>query len=174
MSDPREALDRLRPVLVGALLAVTTLLYGYGLGAMFGFREDAMKEGFRSVAETTFAGRADAAEQASRLTGRSWTYMKRAHLHANGLGASALALVLLLAHLPVAERWKKSAATALGIGSLGYSSFWLLAAYRAPVLGGTDAAKESLRWLAIPSVGLLLFGLLFVLWATIMTMTRKH
>lgn len=174
MSASNDAVDRLRPVAVGLLLAVLTLLYGYGLGGMFGLREDALKEGFRSAAETTFAGRPDAADQASRLAGRSWTYMKRAHLHANGLGASALALALLLAHLPVADRWKTLAAGGLGLGSLGYAVFWMAAAYRAPALGGTGPAKESLSWLATPSVALLLCGLLFVLWAVSTTLIRRR
>ncbi len=42
----------------------------------------------------------------------------------------------------------------LGAGGLGYSVFWLWAGFRAPALGSTGAAKESLKWLAIPSSGL--------------------
>ena len=44
------------------------------------------------------------------------------------------------------------------MGALGYSVFWLLAGLRAPGLGGTGPAKESLAWLAFPSAGLLLLG----------------
>ena len=44
--------------------------------------------------------------------------------------------------------------------------FWLLAARAAPGLGGTDAAKESLAWLAVPSAGLLLLGVLAVIGLT--------
>jgi multisubunit Na+/H+ antiporter MnhB subunit len=43
---------------------------------------------------------------------------------------------------------------ALGIGALGYSVFWLWAGFRAPGLGSTGAAKESLAWLAMPSSGI--------------------
>ncbi len=42
----------------------------------------------------------------------------------------------------------------LGVGSLGYSVFWLRAGFRAPSLGSTGAAKESLAWLAIPASGM--------------------
>lgn len=174
MSDSQSMVNSLQPVAAGLLLALLTLLYGYGLGAMFGLREEALKEGFRTKAEVTFAGSADASDQASRLAGRSWSYMKRAHLHANGLGASALAMLLLLAFLPAAERLKKLTALALGLGSLGYSTFWMFAAYRAPALGGTGPAKESLRWLAMPSVILLVGGLLVVLWMAASTLTRKR
>jgi multisubunit Na+/H+ antiporter MnhB subunit len=42
---------------------------------------------------------------------------------------------------------------ALGAGGLGYSIFWMWAGFRAPGLGSTGAAKESLKWLAMPSSG---------------------
>lgn len=174
MSDSQELVNRLRPVTAGLLLALLTLLFGFGLGGMFGLREDAMKEGFRATAEATLAGQPDVEALADRIVGRSWSYMKRAHMHANGLGTSALALSILLALLPVGDRSKKLASLALGLGSLGYSAFWMLAAYRTPALAGPGPAKESLKWLATPSVALLFIGLLFVLWATATTLTRKR
>ena len=51
----------------------------------------------------------------------------------------------------------------LGLGALGYSAFWLWAGFRAPGLGSTGAAKESLRWLAMPSAGAMLLGTLCAL-----------
>jgi multisubunit Na+/H+ antiporter MnhB subunit len=39
------------------------------------------------------------------------------------------------------------------VGGLGYSLFWMWAGFRAPGLGGTAAAKESLKWLAMPTSG---------------------
>ena len=42
----------------------------------------------------------------------------------------------------------------MGLGSLGYSMFWMLAGMRAPGLGSTGAAKESLEWLAVPTSAL--------------------
>ncbi len=42
---------------------------------------------------------------------------------------------------------------ALGIGGLGYSVFWMWTGFIAPGMGFTGAAKESLRWLAMPSSG---------------------
>lgn len=39
----------------------------------------------------------------------------------------------------------------LGAGGLGYSVFWIRAVFRAPALGSTGAAMESLKWLAMPS-----------------------
>ena len=48
----------------------------------------------------------------------------------------------------------------LGLGAVGYPLFWMGAGLRAPGLGLTAAAKESLRWLAIPSAGGLFIGAL--------------
>ena len=59
------------------------------------------------------------------------------------------------------------ASIALGLGALGYSSFWLFAGVRAPGLGSTGLAKDSLEWLAVPSAGLCIVGLLTVFGAVI-------
>jgi predicted acyltransferase len=97
-----------------------------------------------------------------KVTAKSWTYFKRAHLHANGLSASSLAMILLLAALPVNRRLKAVNAAVLGIGSLGYAMFWMFAGLRAPAMGSTGNAKESLQWLAIPVSWLCILGLVVV------------
>lgn len=150
---------------IGALLALSTLLLGFTLGGLFGLAEDSIKDGWHETAKQTLAGSAtDLDQQAGALVGRAWTYMKRAHLHANGLGTAALAMILLMTFLPAGETLKKITSLLVGIGALGYSNFWLLAAQRTPVLGSTDAAKESLAWLAIPTAGFVIVGLLLVIW----------
>lgn len=158
---------------IGALLALLTLLLGFTLGAVFGLAEDAVKDGFLETAKQTLAGSAtDLEQEAGALVGRAWTYMKRAHLHANGLGTAALAMIVLMTLLPAAETLKKVTSFLLGIGALGYSTFWLLAARRTPALGSTDAAKESLRWLAMPTAAFCLIGLLLTLWLLIKASRR--
>ena len=52
---------------------------------------------------------------------------------------------------------------ALGLGGLGYATFWLAAGLRAPVLGSTGLAKEALSFWSIPSAGLLLSGTVLAL-----------
>jgi hypothetical protein len=89
--------------------------------------------------------------------------MKRAHLHANGLGTSAVVLILLLGTIPSFDAIRRLAAIALGAGALGYSSCWMFAAMRAPAMGSTHDAKESLNWLAVPSAGLCILGIVAVL-----------
>ncbi|MDH3592485.1 MAG: hypothetical protein OER88_11430 [Planctomycetota bacterium] len=166
-----ETWTRLAPCRFGVLFALLTLLFGFGLGAAFGAKEDALKghlkEEAQAVLATTYGG--DAAK-AKKVTDKSWVYFKRAHLHANGLGTAALALILLLSILAAGDRTKSLTALASGLGGLGYSIYWLLAGLRAPGMGSTGAAKDSLDWLAIPSSGLCIVGLVAVIVLLLKTM----
>jgi hypothetical protein len=136
------------------LLAVTTLLFGFGLGIVFGLNEDAIKSRLTASAaavhESVYQGD-DAAAKA--VLDKSWTYMQRAHLHAGGLGTSAIGLILVVVLLGTGPAVTQAISLGLGAGGLGYSVFWLWAGFRAPGLGSTGAAKESLEWLAMPSSG---------------------
>ncbi len=157
--SPDPVTDRLRPALPGMLLALCTLLYGFGLGVGFGLNEDAIKSRLKgsaiAVRDTVYRGD-DAAIKA--VLEKSWVYMQRAHLHAGGLGAAAVGLILLVVALGVSPGVTRALSLALGAGGLGYSVYWMLAGFRAPGLGGTSAAKESLKWLAIPSSGLIVLA----------------
>jgi hypothetical protein len=66
-------------------------------------------------------------------------------------------------HLQGRGGLRRLASLLLGFGGLGYSSFWMLAAWRAPGLASTGAAKESLFWLATPTAGALVVGLALTL-----------
>ena len=157
-------LDGLVRMKIGALFALLSLLYGFGLGGVFGAAEDQIKghlaqEG-RAVFDSVYQG-----DQAKldAVRSKSWTYFKRAHLHANGLGTASLAMILLLACIGGAGRLEQGLAALLGIGALGYSSFWMFAGLTAPGLGGTGAAKSALQWLAVPTSGACIVGLIGVL-----------
>ncbi len=154
----------LREVRIGTVFALATMLLGFGLGGVFGLAEESLKGDLdrrgKAVLESIYAG-----NDAKRIETRdkAWTYYKRAHLHAGAMGTSALAMSMLLAKLPGATRLRSSIAIALGIGGLGYGLFWLLAGMRAPGLGSTGLAKESLKLLSMPSAGLFLLGTLLVM-----------
>jgi len=147
------------------LLALLTILFGFALGGAFGAFEAPIKEDLSAraaeVADRVYGG--DQAKMKS-VVDKSWTYYKRAHMHGGGIGAVALGGILLVAslHRP-SRRTRQGVSLALGLGGFSYATFWMLAARAAPGLGGTDAAKESLSWLAIPSAGLLLIGITSVL-----------
>ena len=145
----------IRPILPGLLLAVLTLLFGFFLGVVFGLNEDAIKSRLvASAAAVDVAIYQQDAAAAKAVVDKSWAYMQRAHLHAGSLGAVAAILSLVLVALRTAPRIATVLSAALGAGGLGYSVFWMWAGFRAPGLGSTGAAKESLAWLAIPSSGM--------------------
>ena len=157
--------DHLRPMRAGILLASLSIVLGFGLGGTFGAFEDDIKEHLRAEAEavsdTAYHGDAAAMK---KVTDKAWAYLKRAHLHGGAIGTAALVLSLMMAFFEGAHRLARGVASAaLGAGALGYSLFWMLAALRAPGMGSTSAAKESLQWLAVPASGLTIAGLLAVL-----------
>lgn len=153
-----------RPALFGLVLALLTILFGQGLGIAFGLNEDAIKGRLKAssaaVRLTVYKGD-DAA--AKVVLDNSWNYMKRAHLHAGGMGTTALALMMLVGLLGTPRLASLLIGLGLGAGGLGYSVYWMWAGFRAPGLGATTAAKESLKWLAMPASGAFVLATLAVL-----------
>lgn len=150
-----SASDLVRAVVPGLLLATLTLLLGFGLGVVFGLNEEAITSRLAASAAAAPAAvyHGDAALVKTVLT-KSWAYMQRSHLHAGALGTTAVALSLIVVLLRITPALARGVSLAAGAGGLGYSLFWVWAGSRAPGLGSTDAAKESLAWLAMPSSGL--------------------
>jgi hypothetical protein len=164
---------RVRAALPGFVLATLTIFLGFALGGLFGLNEDAIKSRLSAraaaVEATVYQGDAAAADA---VLAKSWTYMQRAHLHAGATGTATVALIGTLVLIGVAPGAIRVIGLLLGIGSLGYSMFWLWAGFRAPGLGGTGAAKESLRWLAMPSAAAILLGTLCTLVLVANTMRK--
>lgn len=157
------------------VLAVLTILFGQGLGIVFGLNEDAIKSRLSaSAAEVrgTVYNSDDTAIKA--VLDKSWTYMHRSHLHAGGMGTTALGLVVLLCLLGISPRLLIGAGVGLGAGGLGYSIFWVWAGFRAPGLGSTSAAKESLKWLAMPSSGAFVLATIAVLLLLSFTFVQRR
>lgn len=153
--------DRLRPFAPALLLCITTLLYGFGIGLAFGAAEDSIKKSLDDRAQAALATHyAGDPARAKPVVDKAWTYQKRAHLHAGGLGATTLVLTLLLALAVGPSLVARATAVVLGAGGLGYSVFWMVAGFAAPGMGGTGAAKEAYAWLAMPSSGGLVLGTL--------------
>lgn len=167
-------LSSLRAAAPGLILAVLTLLFGQGMGIVFGLNEEVIKSRLEhsAVAVRDTVYHADDAAIAAVLD-KSWTYMQRAHLHAGGMGTTALALIVLVSLLGASQRVTTTIGVGLGAGGLGYSLFWMWAGFRAPGLGGTGAAKESLEWLAMPSSGAFVLATLVVLINTVVRRTQR-
>lgn len=166
--------EGLRTVRWGLILSMLAIAFGFGLGGAFGAAEDSLKGYLQSQGEAALESvYAQDSEKMQAVVNKSWSYFKRAHMHGGGIGTATLALSLLLAGLGGAGALRAAAAAGMGLGALGYSVFWLLAGMRAPSLGSTGAAKESLSWLAIPSAGLILLGLLLTLILTAFSCWRR-
>jgi hypothetical protein len=165
---------RIRPALAGMLFAVLTLLFGFGLGVIFGANEGAIKDRLKASAlevRTSVYHDDDVALKAA--LDKSWVYVQRAHLHAGGLGAAAVALILVAMLLGGPATLTRAVSLGLGAGGLGYSAFWLIAAFRLPGVGSSAAAKESLAWLALPSSGAFVAATFVLSLMIIAAMRRK-
>lgn len=144
----------LRPGAAGLILATLTILLGQLLGVLFGLNEELIHGRLEASAAAVRATVYHEDEAAMKSTvDKSWRYMQRAHLHAGGLGTTAVALIVLVCMLSLPSWSKTAISLVLGGGGLGYSVFWLWAGFLAPGMGSTGAAKEALRWLAVPSSG---------------------
>ncbi len=156
--------DNVYAMKLGIILTLLTFGLGFGLGAFFGVGEDFLQDHLRASGEQVLdqVYHGDKAKLESVLD-KSWTYFIRAHLHAGAMAAAALGMILLMAITDGPRMVKSLIAFLLGAGGFGYALFWLLAGLRAPALGGTGLAKESLKWLAVPSSGGFILALLCTL-----------
>jgi hypothetical protein len=165
---PTTPVTAVRLLAPGIVLSLLSIFFGFTLGGAFGAAEGPIKHHLRSSAEAVFetvyqgdASRRDA------VVSKSWTYMKRAHLHGGAIGTASLASIVLLALLGSPSWLERSSAAAFGAGALAYSGFWLVAGLTAPSVGSTGEAKEALRFLAIPGAGLCLFGIAGTLFSVV-------
>ncbi len=175
MTTTESFTTSLRTASLGLALAVLTILFGQGMGLVFGANEDAIKGRLKAsateVRDTVYKGD-EAALKA--VLDKSWVYMQRAHLHAGGLGTTALALIILLCLIGASPRVTNVLGIGLGAGGLGYSLYWMWAGFRAPGLGSTGLARESLDWLAIPSSGAFVLATMTVLVLLFVTLVRRQ
>jgi hypothetical protein len=137
-----------------------SIAFGFVLGGSFGAAEDSIKGHLRSSAEAVFETvyHGDASKR-DAVVRKSWSYMKRAHLHGGAIGAAALASIVLLGLFGSPGLLERASAAAFGAGSLLYSIFWLAAGLTAPALGSTGEAKDALSFVAIPGAGLCMLGI---------------
>lgn len=160
---------------IGILLSVITILYGFALGGLFGGNEEGVKKHLldkaQKVAKEVYKG--DTIKM-KEVTKKSWVYLKRAHLHANGLGVISLGAIFLLMGISGKLRFKKFISIMISLGALGYSLYWLLAGLKAPVLGSTGLAKEYFSFLAIPSAGFCILGIFLVLFLVVKMLFERE
>jgi hypothetical protein len=156
------------PLRAGAALALFAVLFGFILGGVFGFNEDVIKSRLAASGNAALATAYQGDEVAKdAVVAKSWEYLKRAHMHGGGIGAAALGAIAILTLMTNWGNAARLSALSLGTGAILYAVFWLCAGFKAPGMGSTGAAKEALRFIAVPGAGLLLLGTAGALFAVL-------
>ena len=152
------------PIRWGLVLCVATILFSFVLGASMGANENFFRNDFKQTIKANAAKvYGNDKVKMDRADERAWTYVKRAHMHAAGVGPIGIVLLAPLPFLGIPARLQGLIAVGYGLGAFFYPMSWLIAGYRIPALGSTGAAKESIAWLAQPAVGLLILAAIVML-----------
>jgi hypothetical protein len=104
----------------GVGVALFTLLFGQGLGFVFGLNDDAIKSRLKAdateVQDTIYQGYRTTAKA---VVDKSWSNMQRAHLHAGGRGTTAVAQITVLCLVGASRKMTMLISLALGGGRPG-------------------------------------------------------
>lgn len=113
----------LSTVKIGLALVLLGLLFGVGMGIVFGVNEDLFKD---YIAQGITAN-PDVHD--TKSPDKIWRYAQRAHFHATGIAAFSLGLVILVMFSTLKPTYKKASAILLGLSSFyplsWYTMFWL-------------------------------------------------
>ncbi|MCA9463442.1 MAG: hypothetical protein KC563_01265 [Nitrospira sp.] len=146
----------LQRVKVGLVLVMVGLLFGIGMGIVFGVNEDL----FKDYVAQGIAAHPDVHD--AKSPEKIWRYAQRAHFHATGIAAFSLGLIVLVMFSSLKEGLKKVGAIFLGLGSW-YPMAWFSMFYLAPSIGRTAAHAHPLtEFFAFVGVGGILLGTFFL------------
>jgi hypothetical protein len=146
----------LSTIKIGLALVLLGLLFGVGMGIVFGVNEDVFKD---YIAQGITA---NPNVHDSKSPDKIWRYAQRAHFHATGIAAFSLGMVILVMFSTLKTNYKKGSAILLGLSSFyplsWYTMFWL-----APSIGRGPAHAHILtEFFAYTGVGGLLLGAFFL------------
>ncbi|MBR9729147.1 hypothetical protein ACFOD0_16780 [Shewanella intestini] len=141
----------IKPIRIGIMLCLVTILFGYILGGAFGAANSTIKGYFHQQVYVTHAQNFTSEQDKVTAYNKAKAYIKRAHLHSGAIGSAALVTILALGFCGVSERKKKLTSIMIGFGASGYGVFvWTLMALMTPMIG-KSAAHELVAVLAIPT-----------------------
>jgi hypothetical protein len=170
--------ERLRsssaPLKIGMLLSLLTIVFGFSMGVMFAEFEDAVRDSLtadaQAVLDLDYGGDTEAVAASVR---GSLTYFLRAHIHANGLGFGTALLITFLVGFFGTGKIRDYSALLLGIGALGYATYWAITAKLGPGWGGVSHAKEVTGWYGMTTSALYFIGLVGVIYLFVQTAFGK-
>lgn len=150
----------LKVIKIGLLITLLSLVFGIGLGIVFGAKEEVFKNYISQNIQENPTVHDDKSKD------KIWRYVQRAHFHSTGIAAYSLALLLIILVSKMKENAKRLSSTLIGVGTL-YSFSWYLMFYLAPIIG-RDAAHSHILTESIVyiSTGAFLIGL-FMIFASI-------
>ena len=143
-------------------LAALGMFGGVLIAILFGVNEAWFKDRIAAGLERNPAIQsiADPAARAAKISAeesKCWRYYQRYHFHATGIGAMALALLLLVNGLRAGATAKRVASYLVSVGGLLYPFVWLFAGIYGPEMGRHEA-KEAFAVFGY-SGGLVLIGI---------------
>lgn len=147
---------KLKSVKVGLAFVLIGVLFGVGMGILFGVNEDAYKN---YIAQGIAA---NPEVHAAKSPDKIWRYAQRANFHATGISAFALGLVILIMFSTLTSNYKKTSAILLGLSSF-YPLSWFTMFLLAPSIGRRPAHAHILTEIFMyTGVGGLLLGAFFL------------
>jgi len=146
----------LKVIKIGLLITLLSLLFGIGLGIVFGAKEEVFKNYISQNIQANPTLHDDKSKD------KIWRYVQRAHFHSAGIASYSLALLLIILVSKMKTNAKSFSSTMIGIGTL-YPLSWYLMFYLAPQIG-RDAAHNHILTESIVyiSTGAFLIGLFMI------------
>ena len=146
----------LKVIKIGLLITLLSLLFGIGLGIVFGAKEEVFKNYIPQNIQANPTLHDDKSKD------KIWRYVQRAHFHSAGIASYSLALLLIILVSKMKTNAKSFSSTMIGIGTL-YPLSWYLMFYLAPQIG-RDAAHNHILTESIVyiSTGAFLIGLFMI------------
>ena len=146
----------LKVIKIGLLITLLSLLFGIGLGIVFGAKEEVFKNYISQNIQANPTLHDDKSKD------KIWRYVQRAHFHSAGIASYSLALLLIILVSKMKTNAKSFSSTMIGIGTL-FPLSWYLMFYLAPQIG-RDAAHNHILTESIVyiSTGAFLIGLFMI------------
>lgn len=97
----------IKPIKIGVLLSLLTILFGYGLGCIFGAANSSMKDYFHEQVYVVHADNFSNVKDQDTAFSKAKDYIKRAHLHSAAMGTASLVTILALGFCNISDKKKK-------------------------------------------------------------------
>lgn len=148
--------EELRKVKMGLALVILGLFFGVSLGVSFGIGQGTIQY----YIHKEVAAHPEVHDENSEH--KIWRYVQRAHMHATGISAFSLGLIILVMFSDMKARLKTVSSVLIGLGSF-YPLAWFTMFAVAPYIGREQSHEFIVtRIFTYIGVGGLLLGLLIL------------